>query len=60
MTKRDQVELIRLLEAFYNELNCNFDCGKCEYSIRRGRDYTCPILCCKTAVEDKYEMRVKT
>lgn len=59
MTKRDQVELVHLLELFYNELGCNCECGKCEYAINFGRVYSCPVLWCKTAVEEEFGLDVK-
>ena len=59
MTKRDQVELIYLLEQFYNVLDCNCDCGKCKHAIKWGAQYSCPVLCCKTAVEEEFGLDVK-
>ena len=59
MTRHDQVELVHLLELFYNELDCNCDCSKCKNAIKWGAQYSCSVLCCKTAVEEEFGLDVK-
>lgn len=59
MTKRDQVELVHLLELFCSELNCNCDCTSCKYAIKWGKQYSCSIIYCKTAVEEEFGLDVK-
>lgn len=45
MEKKKQNELVNLLNNFNKNLDCNINCGQCEYGIVRGYGYTwsCPV-----------------
>jgi len=56
MKKREQKELINLLENFEKILDCNKGCDRCEYGILESEDafYSCSIEVTKKIIWDKF------
>lgn len=56
MKREKQDELIDLLDIFSKELNCNRDCGNCEYGILRGyeENWSCPLELVEDMVWNKF------
>lgn len=56
MKKREQKELINLLDSFSKNLDCNWNCGNCEYGILRGYgdSWSCPLDLVKDMIFQKF------